>query len=211
MEKTDNGKVAPLIKEYYPDYYSWNTYPSVQCAPFSKSNGEWGIFSNFGNTPIVLDGITFCCVEQLFQCLKFTTPEAIIDIYGARGMTIKHKAKKWCKSGAVRRGWGSIIVDAMKFCLALKYEQNECFREELNRSKGLFIVEDQTTMPRKSPDTWGCKPQADSFIGSNLMGRLLMELRDSEDFTYTVPTEAANTVIQILKSNSDDKQKLKSH
>lgn len=155
----------------------------------------------------MIEGIPFCCVEQLFQCLKFITPEAIFDIYAVRGMAIKHKAKKWDKTGAVRYDWGCMIVDAMKFCLALKYEQNVCFREELSRSKGLFIVEDQTTMPRKSADTWGCKPQADSFIGSNLMGRLLMELRDSEDFTYTVPTEAINTVIQILKTNSDDKQK----
>lgn len=195
----DNGKVAPLIKEFYPEYYKWETYPMAKCAPFSKSSGEWGIFSNFGTTPIVLEGITFCCVEQLFQCLKFTIPEAVRDIYRARGMTIKHKAKKWGKSGAVRPDWGSMIVDAMKFCLALKYEQNEQFREELKRSRGLFIVEDQATMPRKSPDTWGCKPEAGSYVGSNLMGRLLMELREYGNLSYTPPTDAINTILEILK------------
>lgn len=198
----DNGKVAPLIKEYYPEYYKWETYPAAQCAPFSKSSGEWGIFSNFGTTPIVVECITFCCVEQLFQCLKFTSPEAILDIYGARGMTIKHKAKKWGKAGAARPDWGSMIVDAMKYCLALKYEQNEQFREKLERSRGLFIVEDQTTMPRKSPDTWGCKPEGTSYVGSNLMGRLLMELRDSDQFTYTIPTDAVNNLLQTLKHKS---------
>lgn len=198
---TENGKVAPLIRQYYPEYYRWETYPMARCAPFSKSSGEWGIFSNFGDTPIVLDGIAFCCVEQLFQCLKFTASEAVLDIYGARGMTIKHKAKKWGRTDALRSDWGSMIVDAMKFCLALKYEQNERFREELNRSKGLYIVEDQTSMPRKMPDTWGCKPQADSYVGSNLMGRLLMELRDSEQFTYTIPTPAIRTISHILKAD----------
>lgn len=199
----NSGKVAPLIKEFYPKYYKWETYPRSQCAPFSKSSGEWGIFSNFGNTPIVLDGVTFFCVEQLFQCLKFTTSEAVLDIYGAHGMTIKHKAKKWGNTDALCPDWGRMIVDAMKFCLMLKYEQNEEFRQELERSKGLYIVEDQTSMPRKAPDTWGCKPHDDTFVGSNLMGRLLMELRDSGSLSYARPTEAISRMLEILKDHDN--------
>ena len=53
-------------------------------------------------------------------------------------MTTKH----WEKTHR-REDWGKMIVDAMKFCLTQKYEQSEEFRQELERSKGNYIVEDQ--------------------------------------------------------------------
>ena len=108
------------------------------------------------------------------------------------------KAKHQEKVGAVRPDWGEIIVDAMKFCLMQKYTQSEAFRTELERSRGLFIVEDQTTFPKKNPDTWGVKQSGDGkeYIGPNLMGRLLMELRDNGKLDYVLPSDA--TVFQDL-------------
>ena len=78
----------------------------------------------------------------------------------------------------------------MKFCLIKKYEQNEEFRKELERSKGKFIVEDQTSFPKKTPDTWGVKQQGDSYVGPNLLGRLLMEHRDNGKLEYKLPDDA---------------------
>lgn len=52
-------------------------------------------------------------------------------------------------------GKGSIIVDAMKYCLSKKNVQSEEFRHALLMTKGLFIVEDQTSFPKKTADTWG--------------------------------------------------------
>ncbi len=74
---------------------------------------------------------------------------------------------------------GMIVVGAMKQCLQLKYEQSEEFRVALERSKGKYIVEDQSTFRKKYADTWGVKRQGDFYVGPNLMGRLLMELRDN--------------------------------
>ena len=176
------GKVASLIKEYYSQYYSIESYPAKKCAPFSKVYGDWGIFSNFGNTPLEVNGITFSCVEKLFQCLKFENPEVIKDIYKSSGQTIKMKAKHWVKEGKERSDWGQHVVDAMKFCLNLKYNQEPGFRKALEESKGLFIVEDQTSFPKKDADTWGVKLKDDEYVGPNLMGRLLMELRDNGKF-----------------------------
>ena len=176
------GKVAPLIQEFYHAYYSIETYPVEKCDPFYKVEGEWGIFSNFGNTPIQIEGITFSCVEKLFQCLKFEDEEAIKDVYKANGQTIKMKAKHWVKEGKERSDWGELIVDAMKFCLNLKYDQVPEFRKKLEESKGLFIVEDQSTFPKKDADSWGVKLRGDEYMGPNLMGRLLMELRDNGKF-----------------------------
>ena len=183
------GKVAPFIKEFYPQYFSIERYPADRCAPFCKTDREWGIFSNFGDTPIEVNGITFSCAEKLFQCLKFEDSEVIKDIYKETGQSIKMKAKHWVKEGKERSDWGKHIVDVMKFCLDLKYDQVPKFRETLEKSKGLFIVEDQTTFPAKDADTWGVKLRDDEYIGPNLMGRLLMELRDNGKFNVTIPEE----------------------
>ena len=172
--------VAAAIREHYPEYWQRGiqSYPACRCAPFSKVAGEWGIFSNFAPTPLVVDGVAYKNSEQLFQCQKFTDEEAIRDILSANGMKIKMKAKKWEKI-CRRPDWGSMIVDAMKSALAAKYEQSEEFRKALADSNGLYIVEDQTSFPKMSADTWGAKLIGDRYVGPNLLGQLLMELRDN--------------------------------
>ena len=183
--------IREFIEKNYPEYYSIERYPKDRSAPFCSVDQPWGILSNFGRTPLVVDGIPFDCAEKLFQVMKFTDDVSRKAIYSVKGQTIKMKAKHFEKAGTVRPDWGEIIVDAMKFCLMEKYRQSEAFREELERSRGLYIVEDQTTFPKKSPDTWGVKLSADGseFVGPNLMGRLLMELRDNGKLDYTLPED----------------------
>ena len=179
--------VAPFIKENYPQYYSVEEYPADKCAPFCKVDGQWGIFGNFGRTPLIVDGIVFKTSEQLFQLMKFKDADAVKDVYAAGNpkMTAK-KREKICR----REDWGTMIVDAMKFCLVTKYAQSEEFRAELEKSKGLFIVEDQTTFKKINPDTWGAKLHDGKYVGPNLLGRLLMELRDNGTLEYTLPEDA---------------------
>ena len=143
----------------------------------------------------MVDGITFECSEKIFQVMKFEDATSRKEVYSAKGQTMKMKAKHGEKAGSVREDWGRIIVDAMKFCLVQKYAQSEAFRKELKRSRGLYIVEDQTTFPKNNPDTWGAKltPDGKEYVGPNLMGRLLMELRDAEGIIpYTLPDSATS-------------------
>ena len=179
--------IAPFIQEFYPQYYSIETYPVTESVAIRKVAEPWGIFGNFARTPIIIDGVTFKTSELLFQLMKFKDKEPVLAVYNANNpkMTTKH----WEKTH--RRGdWGKMIVDAMKFCLTKKFEQSEDFRAELERSRGKFIVEDQTSFPKKTPDTWGVKQQGDNFVGPNLLGRLLMELRDNGKLEYTLPADA---------------------
>ena len=97
-----------------------------------------------------------------------------------------------------RADWGSMIVDALKFAMQKKYEQCEPFRIELERSKGLHIIEKQAN-PKKPADTWSAKLVGDEWIGSNLTGRLLMELRKNGRLEYNLPEDALK-FIDILKS-----------
>ena len=183
--------IREFIEKNYPEYYSIERYPKDKTVAFCSVDQPWGLFSNFGRTPLMVDGVPFDCTEKLFQIMKFTDDVSRKAIYSVKGQTIKMKAKHFEKAGTIRPDWGEIIVDAMKFCLMEKFRQSEAFREELERSRGLYIVEDQTTFPKKSPDTWGVKLSADGseFVGPNLMGRLLMELRDNGKLDYTLPED----------------------
>jgi len=185
--------IREFIEANYPEYYSIERYPADRTAAFCKIDREWGIFSNFGHSTLVVGGVPFDTSERLFQVIKFLDEDSRKAVYTKKGnpkMTAKHCEK----NGTVRPDWGSIIVDAMKFCLMEKYRQCEEFRMELERSRGLFIVEDQTTFPKKNPDTWGAKLSSDGkeYIGPNLMGRLLMELRDNGELDYSLPDDATD-------------------
>jgi len=187
--------IREFIEKDYPEYYSIEHYPADKTAAFSKVDAPWGIFSNFGRTPLVIDGVAFDCSEKVFQVMKFSDPVSRQKVYQAKGQTMKMKAKHFEKAGTVRADWGEIIVDAMKFCLVEKYRQSAEFRHALEESRGLFIVEDQTSFPKKNPDTWGAKLADDGehFIGPNLMGRLLMELRDADGrLDFSLPDDAAS-------------------
>ena len=179
--------IAPFIQKYYPEYYSIETYPVSECVAIRKVKEPWGIFGNFAPTPIILNGVTFKTSELLFQLMKFKEAEPILAVYNANNP--KMTAKHWEKTHR-REDWGRMIVDAMKFCLTQKYEQNEDFRKELVRSKDKYIVEDQTSFPKKTPDTWGVKQQGSDFVGPNLLGRLLMELRKNGKLDYRLPDDA---------------------
>lgn len=194
------GKVAPFIKEFYPEYYHWDEYSMDRCITITTNEAEWGILGNLYPTPLVVNGVEFVSSEQLFQMMKFTDPEILLTLYKSRGLTPKMKAKKFENLGLRRPDWGQIIVDCMKFCLQTKYDQSEDFRKKLEDTKGYTIVEDQTTRRRKTPDTWGVKPDGDNYVGSNLLGRLLMELRDNGKLEYHLPEDIFD-FIKVLKGN----------
>lgn len=79
----------------------------------------------------------------------------------------------------------------MKFCLMQKFTQSEAFCNELERTKGLFIVEQQAN-PHRPAGAYSAKLSEDSktWAGPNIMGRLLMELRDQGKLEYSLPEDA---------------------
>lgn len=184
-------RLEDFIKEFYPEWYGIQTYPADKTVAFCKVTEEWGVLGNFAATPLVVDGVPFDCTEKLFQVMKFADMESRKIVYSVKGQTIKMKAKHQEKVGVIREDWGRIFIDAMKFCLVQKYQQSETFRKELERSKGLFIVEQQVN-PRRPAGAYSAKLSDDSktWAGPNIMGRLLMELRDEGTLEYDLPDDA---------------------
>ena len=194
------GKVFSWIKEYYPQYIGIKRYPADQCALVKTAADEWGILGNFGRAAVVVNGVEFSNTEKLFQCMKFTYAPVIQEIYAQNNMGIKMKARKKEYEQYVREDWKKIFLDALKFVLVTKYEQSETFRAELERSKGLYIVEDETGRLgcKKSADAYGAVLVGDEMVGPNLLGQFLMELRDTGKLDYTLPADALD-FIEYLK------------
>lgn len=171
---------------HYPEYDIIERYPAEETIGFTKVNMEWGLFSNFAKTPMVVYGVEFVSVEQLFHYIRLNDEqERVKYLKLTPGMELKMKAKTFLKRGIERSDWRAISVDVMRFCLNYKYQVSGTFRNELERSRGKYIVEDESNR-RKKPDSWGAilNTTTNEYYGKNIMGRLLMELRENGKLEY---------------------------
>ena len=201
MKKKSSTRLAEFIKKYYPEYWGDHVYPISQSVFFHTKEDEHWILSNMADCPLEIESIPFKNSEHLYQTLKFATPESIMAVYQANNP--KMTAKHWQTIDGHRRAdWGQIVLDVMKFCLQQKYEQCLEFREELKNTKGYHIVELQDSQKDKDSsraNAWGVKSKGQNYKGPNLIGRLLMELRDGE-MEYKLP-EDWNKMLVIIGEN----------
>ena len=172
---------------HYPQYDTIERYPAERTIGFTSTIKAWGILSNFAKTPMVVNGVEFACVEQLFHYIRLNNEtERAAYLKLTPNMGLKMKAKAFAKRGVERSDWREIAVDVMRFCLNHKYASSEIFRKELEQSKGRYIVEDESSR-KKRPDSWGAvlDTTTNEYYGKNIMGRLLMELREKGELEYT--------------------------
>lgn len=194
--------IAPFIREFYPEYWGVHTYDADKCIRIHKVQDQWGIFCNFAKTPLMVKGYTFSSSEELFQLMKFKDSAVLKNIVAGITandkqcdqikMTVRSYEKKYR-----RKDWGKMVIDAMKFCLQTKYDQCEEFRNKLIESSGYNIVEDQSSFTKSNPDAWGVKLREGEYVGPNLLGRLLMELRDNGRLQYSLPDDALGFIDDI--------------
>lgn len=187
---------------HYPEYDKIERYPAEQTIGFTTTAAEWGIFSNFAKTPMMVNGIEFACVEQMFHYIRLNSEtERAKYLKLIPNMGLKMKAKTFAKRGVERADWRDIAVDVMRFCLNHKYQNSAEFRKALSDSEGKSIVEDESNRPKK-PDSWGAVLDAatNEYYGKNIMGRLLMELREKGKLEYQLPSDIHICGKPILKT-----------
>ena len=198
LKKKSSASIAEAIKRFYPQYWGDQYYPIAQSVFFHKKTDEHWILSNMSSCPLEVEGVPFKDSEHLFQTLKFATPESITAVYQSN--TPKMPAKHYQKlDGHRREDWGQILVDVMKFCLQQKYEQCPEFKEELERTKGYYVVELQDAKNDNEStraNAWGVKTKGQNYEGANLMGRMLMELRDGT-MEYKLPDDWNKALVTI--------------
>lgn len=172
---------------HYPQYDIIERYSAEQTIGFTSTAAEWGIFSNFAKTPMVVGGVEFACVEQLYHYIRLNDEaERAKYLKLTPNMGLKMRAKAFAKRGVERADWQEIAVDVMRFCLNHKYQNSEKFRKALADSGDRYIVENESYR-KKRPDSWGAvlDTATNKYYGKNIMGRLLMELREYGELKYT--------------------------
>jgi type I restriction enzyme S subunit len=153
------------------------TYSRAESVVFLKTDEPFGGLSNMaGGYPIRVNGIRILTSEALYQACRFPhLPDVQRMIIGENSpMTAKMRSKPYRKDS--RRDWDQVRVRIMRWCLRMKLASNwSAFSELLLRTGDRPIVEQS-----RKDDFWGAKAVGDgsTLVGMNVLGRLLMELRE---------------------------------
>ncbi|PPI80476.1 NADAR family protein [Marinobacter flavimaris] len=168
-------------------------YQRESCVVFLKTNETFGGLSNMaGGYPVKVNGMHIRSSESLYQACRFPhLPQAQkLILEQSSPMTAKMKSKRFRKDS--RPDWENIRVTVMRWCLRVKLAYNpDSFGKLLLATEKKPIVEES-----RKDSFWGANPETDrTLIGYNVLGRLLMELREelrerpNGDFTMINPPD----------------------
>lgn len=139
---------------------------------FTKTNKEYGCFSNFHSCEVTYEGITYPNAEAAWQSLKTLDAEkrARFATYTAAG------SKKMGRRVELRPDWEEVKYDLMVEVLQAKFSQNPDLREILKGTGEEELVENTTGW---HDNIWGnCEcEKCVGKPGKNLLGKALMEVR----------------------------------
>jgi ribA/ribD-fused uncharacterized protein len=146
---------------------------------FNKTKDSFGWLGNMSAHPIQYNGKLWKTSEALFQALRFEDEEIIEAIRAEKSpMGAKMKAKK-NKAKMVVAPLSEKDVENMKLCLRLKFEQHPELARKLKISSAHEFYEDVSArIGRGSALFWGAYKEDEQLIGENMLGKLLMELRN---------------------------------
>lgn len=143
---------------------------------FYKTKEAYGGLSNMASGyPISIGGIAIRTSEALYQACRFPhMPKVQSLILGQISpMTAKMKSKPHREHS--RDDWNRVRIRIMRWCLHVKLAQNPQKFGDL-----LLSTIDRPIVEQSRRDAfWGAKPiDAETLLGLNVLGRLLMELRE---------------------------------
>lgn len=130
--------------------------------------GEHRFLSNFFPALVIYDGVEYPTVENAYQAAKTMNTAARIkfeDIYAA-------EAKRLGKTLKLREDWDEVRYDIMYDLVNQKFRNPE-LQKKLKYTGNREIVEGN----RWGDTFWGCIEVEGDWVGKNLLGRILMEIR----------------------------------
>jgi len=155
---------------------SVETYSGTKSVVFFKTDGTYGGLSNMcGGFPLSVNGIEIRNSESLYQSCRFPDhPEVQRLIIDQTSPLLSKNVSKPHRKDKTRSDWDEVQVEVMWWCLRVKLLQN------WNEFGGLLWMSGQRPIVEESrKDTfWGTKSTGEgTLVGSNVLGKLLMELR----------------------------------
>jgi type I restriction enzyme S subunit len=152
-------------------------YPRANCIAFRSTRERFGGLSNMApGFPLRIGSVPIKTSEALYQACRFPHDPALqrMIVEQPSPMTAKMKSKPFRTRS--RPDWDDIRVDVMRWCLRVKLAQNwETFGALLEETGERDIVEHS-----RRDRFWGATVDGETgiFVGQNVLGRLLMELRE---------------------------------
>lgn len=151
-------------------------YSREDCVVFHKTKEAFGGLSNMAaGFPLDVAGVPVRTSEALYQACRFPhKPDLQSQIISERSpMAAKMRGKPF--RNETRADWDDVRVAIMRWCLRVKLLQNWTTFSKLLAETGDRPIVEQSRKDR----FWGAVPIAsDTLEGQNVLGRLLMELRE---------------------------------
>jgi len=134
---------------------------------------KYEFLSNFYPCNIQFCGHTFLNSEALFQALKSPKPEETFDQFTT---LLPGDAKKLGRTIPLRKDWEAVKYVMMKMVCRLKFEQHPDLMQQLIDTGTAELIEGNWW----HDNYWGnCKcEKCKNIEGTNLLGKVLMELRE---------------------------------
>jgi ribA/ribD-fused uncharacterized protein len=146
----------------------------MQEIKFYRANEEpYGRFSNLFKRSIVFEGETFETSEHAYQAGKARKPQVRAWILAAPSPALVAMAAHGLYWWDIRSDWSKIKFDRMRDVLRAKFTQHEDLRELLLSTGDARLVE-SATVDNPVNRTWG----EVNGVGKNMLGKLLMEVRE---------------------------------
>ena len=134
----------------------------------NRFNGEYEFLSNFYETKITWQGITYRNVEAAYQAQK--CPERAREFTNITGA----EAKKLGRLVPLDFNWEFRKRIVMKNLVYLKFAENEILKEKLLNTGNEYIEEGNWW----GDIYWGvCTNKKYNHVGENQLGQILMEVR----------------------------------
>ncbi|HEY8559475.1 MAG TPA: NADAR family protein [Pyrinomonadaceae bacterium] len=136
---------------------------------FYSTKDAYGCFSNFAAHPFKIDGKVWKTSEHYFQAQKFAGTEHEEELrLVASPMVVARMGRS--RQRPLRKDWETVKDDIMREALRAKFTQNEKLKKILLETGDATLVEHTT-----NDSYWG---DGGDGSGKNMLGKLLMELRE---------------------------------
>lgn len=134
---------------------------------------------NMAPYPIQYQGKKWLTSEALFQSMRFVDNTIIEEIRNQTNpMRAKMTSKKF-RAHYIVIPMSEQDIENMRTCLKLKFTQHADLKSRLINTNGHRIIEDIGTRRSTRDKFWGCyRINETEWVGDNMMGKLLMEMRD---------------------------------
>lgn len=149
----------------------------MKMEPITAFRDQYVVFSNFYRIDLVLDGMIFPTLEHAFQAAKTLdwNDRRFIQQSATPGTAKIHGRKV-----KLRTDWDEVKIPIMRELLEQKFGErsdNFILRVALRNSFPCELIEGNTWGDKY----WGCVPEDGQWVGENMLGKLLMEIRDTSE------------------------------